>query len=29
MITKLLGPEKFDYTKIEKKPEIGTVMGLA
>lgn len=29
LIKSLLGPEKFDYTKREKKPEIGTAMGLA
>ncbi len=28
-IEKLLGPQKFDYTKIDKKPQVGTVTGLA
>ncbi len=29
VLHELLGPQKFDYTKIDKKPQIGTVTGLA
>ncbi len=28
-IEELLGPKKYNYTKIDKKPQIGTVSGLA
>ncbi len=29
VIQKYLGPQKFDYTKIDKQPQVGTVTGLA
>ncbi len=29
LINELLGPQKFDYTKIDKSPQIGAVTGLA
>ncbi len=29
VLSELLGPQKFDYTKIDKKPQVGTVTGLA
>ncbi len=29
LLNELLGPQKFDYTKIDKKPQVGTVTGLA
>ncbi len=29
VIVELLGPQKFDYTKIDKSPQIGAVTGLA
>jgi len=29
LINELLGPQKFDYTKIDTEPQIGTVTGLA
>lgn len=29
LIKELLGPEKFDYTKIEKAPQVGAATGLA
>jgi len=29
IIQELLGPQKFDYTKIDSEPQTGTVTGLA
>ncbi len=29
LLVELLGPKKFDYTKIDKEPQVGAVMGLA
>lgn len=29
LLEELLGPQKYDYTKIDKKPQIGAVTGLA
>ncbi len=29
LLNELLGPQKFDYTKIDKAPQVGTVTGLA
>ncbi|NQX83261.1 MAG: endopeptidase La [Mycoplasmataceae bacterium] len=29
LLQELLGPKKYDYTKIDKKPQTGTVTGLA
>lgn len=29
LLQELLGPQKFDYTKIDQKPQVGAVMGLA
>ncbi len=29
LLEELLGPQKFDYTKIDKKPQVGAVTGLA
>jgi ATP-dependent Lon protease len=29
LLHELLGPQKYDYTKIDKKPQVGAVTGLA
>ncbi len=29
LLQELLGPQKYDYTKIDKAPQVGSVMGLA
>ncbi len=29
LLVELLGPKKYDYTKIDKEPQVGAVMGLA